>query len=355
METYSTLGPILLDIEGASLTAEDKEILRHPHVGGVIFFSRNYHDPHQLTELVKEIRQLRPQLLLTVDQEGGRVQRFKDGLTTLPALGILGASLDQGYDLAYLIKLAEHLGFLMALEVRALGVDLSFAPVLDLNRGISEVIGNRALHRDPYNVTSLARAYIKGMHRAGMQAVGKHFPGHAAVAPDSHFALPEDLRPLTEVKEDIIPFEELITLNLLAGIMPAHIVYPAVDSLPVGFSEQWLEHILRQQFAFAGAIISDDLSMEGAKQIGNYAKRAQQALAAGCNFILICNNRAGAIEAIEKINDQPNNLSLQRRTLLHGRGAPPSLSSLKELETWKEAFTGVQELCGLMDARISVS
>lgn len=344
VKSYSSVGPVILDLAGLELTPEDKEILLHPHVGGVIFFSRNYQEPEQLIQLIKQIRELRSNLLLCVDQEGGRVQRFKEGLTRLPPLRLLGKCLENSpRQLNVVTHIAEKLGFLMALEVRSLGVDLSFAPVLDLDRGISEVIGDRAFHSQPQMVTTLARAYIKGMNQAGMQAVGKHFPGHGGVAPDSHFTLPEDTRSFTALEEDYLPFVEL-SAKQLAGIMPAHIVYPAVDELPVGFSVRWLQNILRQQFKFSGAIVSDDLSMEGAKFIGDYPQRAQLALRAGCDYVLVCNNRQGAIEVVETIKDNADETAIQRRQRLFPTCPSSSFKELKTSKGWQEAYSGVEAL-----------
>lgn len=284
-------GPVIADISGLTLTQQESEFLLHRYLGGIILFSRNYQDITQLKKLISSIRAIRPELLICVDQEGGRVQRLVEGFTKLPPLHTIGQYLDKlGLDTAK--KLANLLGYLMAKEVRAIGIDLSFAPVLDLHRGISEIIGNRALHRDPTKVAELAAEYINGMHQAGMPATGKHFPGHGAVAIDSHLGLPVDDRDFDEIEEDMFPFAKLA--QKLDAIMPAHIVFSKIDTQPVGFSTLWLKQILRQTLKFEGVIFSDDLTMEGAAGLGDYPTRAKCALEAGCDFVLVCNNAEGA-------------------------------------------------------------
>ncbi len=340
------LGPVLLNVEGLHLTDEDKDILMHPNVGGVIFFSRNYESPLQLSALVKEIRAIRSNLLLCVDQEGGRVQRFIKGMTRLPQLRILGDRLEGNPSaLPAVLNMAEKLGALMALEVRSLGVDLSFAPVLDLDNGISEIIGNRAFHSDPETVAKLANAYIKGMHSAGMRATGKHFPGHGSVALDSHLGLPIDTRTKAEINVDMSAFRLVIEKGLDA-IMPAHIVYPEMDPLPAGFSPYWLQTVLRQQLKFDGAIISDDLSMGGAVGMGSYADRALRALEAGCDYLLVCNHREGAIETLEAIKDTADVTTHRRRKSLLAAGETPNWQSLAGSSEWQTAHAVVDELVG---------
>ena len=332
-----SLGPVMIDIAGTVLTAEDREWLSHPRVGGIILFTRNYASVEQLKALVEEIHALRsPRLLVAVDHEGGRVQRFREGFTRLPAVAGLGAIYDR--DPRQALRLAELAGWLMAAELRVVGVDFSFAPVLDLGRGISTVIGDRAFHATPQGVARLAQAYVTGMRNAGMAATGKHFPGHGAVAADSHLALPVDDRSLEEITtEDIYPFRTLITHGL-AGIMPAHVVYPQVDSLPAGVSRFWLGEVLRTRLGFSGVIFSDDLSMVGVAGIGSYADRAHAALAAGCDMVLVCNNRAGAIEVLQALESYDQPLTHLRLVRMHGREGGYS-ANLRYDATWRTAVT----------------
>lgn len=338
------MGPVILDIEGLQLTEEDKEVISHPLVGGIIFFKRNYESPEQLIRLVNEIRAIRPQLLLCVDQEGGRVQRFTNGLTKLPKLRALGEIVDESKShLPHAEHLSRQLGQLMALEIRSLGVDLSFAPVLDLDRGMSEVIGDRAFHSDSKIVSSLAKSYIHGMGSVGMQAVGKHFPGHGAVVLDSHHALPIDERSMSDIKEDMAPFQYL-SQHGMAGVMPAHIIYSQIDSLPVGFSELWLKTILREQCGFQGTIVSDDLSMEGAATMGDYSERAHSALSAGCDFVLVCNHRAEAQFVLDNLKCESSALNIRNRLNLLAKGPSPAWKELKQSKIWLASSQVLLEL-----------
>lgn len=285
------LGPLMIDIAGTALSELDRQRLCHPLVGGMILFSRNYENPEQLTRLCAEIHALRnPPLPIAVDHEGGRVQRFREGFTCLPPMRVLGDWWDRDPQAA--LAAAHDMGYVLAAELRARGVDLSFAPVLDLDHGRSEVIGNRAFHRNPQAVSALAGALIDGLHKAGMIACGKHFPGHGHVAADSHVAIPCDERSLAELTEDMAPYRGLA----LDGVMPAHVIYPKVDSQPAGFSSRWLK-ILREELSFDGVIFSDDLSMEGASVAGDIVARAEAAWAAGCDMLLVCN----APEAVEAL------------------------------------------------------
>ncbi len=307
---------LMLDLDGPQLSQEEEEILRHPGVGGVILFSRNFVDVGQVQALVGAIRAQRSDLLLAVDQEGGRVQRFQDGMTRLPALGALG---DLWKSQPTEAEEAAHLlGWLMATEILALGIDISFAPVLDLNPGVSAIIGRRAVHADPVVVISVLQAYVEGMHAAGMAATGKHFPGHGSVAEDSHVAIPVDRRSMEAVESyDLIPFVALV--DQLQGIMPAHVIYERVAPDPAGFSAFWLQEILRRRLGFAGMIFSDDLSMEGATVLGSFADRARGALHAGCDMVLVCNNRAGALDVLAALEQEDMPANPWRRTAMLGR------------------------------------
>lgn len=338
------MGPIILDLTGLELSFEERDLLKHPQVGGVIFFQRNFESISQLENLISQIHSHSKQpLLLTVDQEGGRIQRFQERFTRLPALGLIGDRYNQSPNIA--IQLAEAHGWLLASELLAVGVDLSFAPVLDLNNNLNEVIGLRALHSDPTIVTTLGRAVITGMHRAGMCSVGKHFPGHGSVSADTHTHFTVDDRDYQTIeKQDLIPFAQLSPY--LDGIMASHIVYNQVDPLPCGFSHYWLQTILRKQLNYTGAIFTDDLSMKAVQHIGTIAERIQLALQAGCNGLLVCNSRKDAILALEFLERSPeltklyNSQYLQklfpRRTL--------ALSALQQTYTWRSAVNLLKPL-----------
>lgn len=309
------MGPIICDIAGLELNAEDKMILDHPLVGGLILFSRNYESLEQLTELVTSVRQLRPELLITVDQEGGRVQRLKKDFSRLPPLGSLGHLLDSGLiEKSKVLQYAEYLGQLMAIEIRRVGIDISFAPVVDCDKGLSEIIGDRAFHSDPFIITELARAYILGMEKANMSATLKHFPGHGGVIPDSHEELPIDSRTLVDIKKDSLPFKNLIEAPIanIRAVMTAHIIFEAVDALPVSFSAVWLQTILREELGFKGAIVSDDLSMKATLYLGDMSTRAHLALEAGCDGILICNDREGVKQVLSTLKDTRPEISRDR-------------------------------------------
>lgn len=307
------IGPIMADIEGLSLTAIDREILSHPLVGAVLLFTRNYENRQQLSSLIKDIRALNKAMLIAVDHEGGRVQRFREGFSRLPAVGLFANQ--YATDSALAMQQAKQSGFLMAKELIEMDIDFSFAPVLDLDYGHSEIIGDRSFGRESQQVISLAGAYISGMHQAGMAATGKHFPGHGFVSADSHLALPVDHREFSEIKaNDLQPFIQL--LHNLQAIMPAHIVYEQVDSLPAGFSRQWLQGILRNELQFDGAIISDDLNMAGAHVIGDMVARFDAAMAAGCDMAIIANNREGVTQVLDQTTYVPTLYNYQRLRIM---------------------------------------
>jgi len=295
-------GRLMLDLEGPTLSPAEAQLLRNPDVGGVILFSRNLTSRDQLIDLVADVRKAAPQLLIAVDQEGGRVQRFRDGFTPLPAMQVLGDITAEQPDKG--LALARDVGWLMASEIIACGLDISFAPVLDIDRSTSSIIGDRAFADQPQLVIEVAQAFIAGMGEAGMRATGKHFPGHGGIAADSHLEAPVDTRTFDQLKNrDMQPFIQLS--EQLGGIMPAHITYPEVDSLPVGFSAFWLQQVLRRQLGFQGVIFSDDLSMKGADIAGSYVDKARLALSAGCDMILVCNNPQGAREVLEFMAQNP--------------------------------------------------
>lgn len=333
-----TLGPVMLDIHGPALTAEDRELLVHPNVGGVILFSRNYESPEQLRHLTGEIHALRrPELIIAVDQEGGRVQRFREGFTPLPAAHLLGRHHDLARERG--LQLAETCGWLMAAELRDAGVDLSFAPVLDLDLGLSEVIGDRAFHRDPEIVARLAGRFAAGMRHAGMAPVGKHFPGHGGVIADSHHVLPEDRRPYADLLDDMRPYDVLVSEGL-AGVMAAHVVYARLDRMPAGFSRWWLGTELRIRLRFQGAIFSDDLSMAGAAVAGSPAERALLALEAGCDVVLVCNDRAAAIAVVEALGDWCEPAKQLRLARLRGRRR--TAEPLRDAPQWQQAVACIR-------------
>lgn len=338
------LGPVMVGIEGTTLDAGARELLAHPLAGGVILFRRNYESPAQLAALVREIRGLRhPPLLVAVDQEGGRVQRFREGLTRLPPPAAIGAL--HRVDPRQGLGAAERIAWLMAAELRTLGVDLSFAPVLDLDRGRAAVIGDRAFGGDPEAVAVLGRAWMRGAHAAGMAAVGKHFPGHGGVSGDSHLALPEDPRPLAELAlEDLMPFERLVRAGL-PGVMAAHVLYSAVDPRPATFSRRWIGGVLRGELGFQGAVFSDDLGMRAAEIAGAPPERAQAALAAGCDMVLACTpGLAGAV--LEGLAWDPDPVAGLRLARLHARHrAAPDLDALRRDRRWREAASLAARLC----------
>ena len=294
-------GRLMLDLAGTELTTEEQQILQSPQVGGVILFARNIQSREQVTALNAQIRQASANLLIAVDQEGGRVQRLRDGFTPLPPMQLLADSVVQNPEVG--VQLVRDTGWLMASEVLACGFDISFAPVLDVDRDTSSIIGDRAFSDQPEMVITLAQAFIEGMNEAGMAATGKHFPGHGGIVADSHLEAPVDHRSWQQLLDhDLKPFVALS--KQLAGVMPAHITFPAVDPDSVGFSGFWLQQVLRQQLSFDGVIFSDDLSMKGADVAGGYIDKAQLALNAGCDMILVCNCPEGAREVLQMMEHQ---------------------------------------------------
>lgn len=334
-----TLGPVMLDLEGPGLRPEERELLKRPEVGGVILFARNVEHARQVRELCDGIRRIRPELLLAIDQEGGRVQRLHEGVTRLPAMGRLGR--DFASDPEATLKLCLDAGWLLGMEMAACGLDLSFAPVLDVDTGISSVIGDRSFSHDPHGVAAMAGAFINGLHQAGMASVGKHFPGHGGVAADSHLELPIDPRPLNELRQhDLIPFAELA--SQLDGVMPAHVVYSAFDARPAGFSTSWLG-LLRESLGFKGTIFSDDLGMAGAGFAGAPAERALAALDAGCDMVLVCNDRAAALEVLDACQGRTTRLATRLR---YGR-ARPELGALEALGRWRRVHARLESMATL--------
>lgn len=331
------IGAVMLDLKTQQIDATEREILQHPNVGGLIYFARHFESAQQITELSKEIRSIRPNLILAVDQEGGRVQRFKEGFSRLPPMSIFGEHYQENPEQA--LQYAEQIGWLMAAEMQAVGVDISFAPVLDMDYGTSDVIGNRAFSGKTDEITALAGGFIQGMRRAGMASTGKHFPGHGFVAEDSHIAQPVDKRSLQAIEtSDLQPFKALMAKGLDA-VMPAHVVYPAVDDLPAGFSPIWIEQYLRQTLGFDGVVFSDDLSMDGAccgDAKADVVKRADYALNAGCDMVLICNDSVLAEQLTEKLC-VPEQWSNRRLIRMQGAFHYDGLNTLKAAPEYQTA------------------
>jgi beta-N-acetylhexosaminidase len=313
-----SLGPLMLDVAGTSLTATDREVLAHPLVGSVVLFTRNYVDPAQLQALVADIRSVRsPAVLIAVDHEGGRVQRFRAGFSELPPLRRIGHAFDA--DAPQGLAMARALGWLMAAELAACGLDFSFAPCVDLDYGLSEIIGDRAFHAHAQAVGQLAIAYMHGMRDAGMAATAKHFPGHGAVVADSHVALPVDRRELVDMEQDLLPYRRLIA-NGLPAVMVAHVLYTAVDSVPASFSRRWIHGVLRTELEFRGLVFADDLTMAGAAAVGDLVQRAERALAAGCDVLPVCNDRPGAERLLDRLRVEIDPASQLRLVRMRGRG-----------------------------------
>ena len=327
-------GPVVVDVLGPVLTDDDRERIRHPAAGAVILFARNYENPEQLAALTADIeRQREPGLPVCVDHEGGRVQRFKEGFTAIPPMRTLGRQWDRDREKGR--ELATSIGYIIASELGAHGVDFSFAPVLDLDYGGSSVIGDRALHFDPTAVGSLGACLVKGLAQGGVGAVAKHFPGHGYAEADSHVAVPRDDRMFKEIaRKDIAPYKAVIEAGL-AGVMPAHVIYPQVDPQPAGYSAHWLQEVLRKQLGFQGIVFSDDLSMEGAAVAGGPPERARAAIAAGCDMVLLCNNPAGLDALLQSLAEVPlgNQAGLERMRKQGGRDLRKSVAYREAQET----------------------
>lgn len=333
------IGALMLDIAGTELTQEDIQLLQAPQVGGMILFSRNIESPPQVRALTDHMRRIRPDILIAVDQEGGRVQRLKQGFSLLPAMGRLGDLYNTQPQKA--VALAEQCGWLMAIEVLAVGIDFSFAPVLDLN-DVSDVIGDRSFAQNIQDIVPLASAFMQGMKRAGMANTGKHFPGHGSVKADSHVAAPVDSRSFEDIyAKDMQTFIQL--MPQLDALMPAHVIYDQIDSNPAGFSPYWIQTILRQKLKFDGVLFSDDLTMQAACVVGGADARIQAALKAGCDMGLVCNDRSAACTALEGINylALPNQERLER---MRGKIPQLQLSTILELgDEWKKVRDTVEE------------
>lgn len=347
------LGPVMLDVEGVELNDADIRRLKHPLVGGVILFARNFKSPAQLKTLTDEIHAIRqPPLLIAVDHEGGRVQRFREGFTRIPPMRELGRLWDINPSKAR--RIAEQAGWVLAAELRAHGVDFSFTPVLDMGYGESQVIGDRAFHHDPQAINELAYALMQGLKRGGMSAVGKHFPGHGYVAADSHVAIPVDERHFDDIAQrDMQTFKKLIDDGIPA-IMPAHVVYPNVDDKPAGFSERWLQKVLRQRLGFNGVIFSDDLAMEGAVVAGDVTQRALAALRAGCDMVLLCNRPDLADELLAKLKWDISAQSLARLARMHGARKPLGVAALRNNAEFIDAVRTVSAI-GSQDGELSLA
>jgi beta-N-acetylhexosaminidase len=338
-----SLGPLMIDLLGAAITAEEREMMRHPLVGGVILFTRNYVDPEQLAALVSAIHAERsPPLIVAVDHEGGRVQRFRAGFSILPPARRIGQEFD--LDARAGLELARRMGWLMAAELRYHGIDISFAPDVDLDYGVSEIIGDRAFHARPEVVGQLAVAYMHGMRDAGMAATAKHFPAHGAVVADSHLSLPVDRRDLPDLSDDFSPYTRMIA-NGLPAVMMAHVLFPAVDSAPASLSSRWIRDVLRGDLRFQGVVFTDDLSMGGAAAAyGDIVTRARQALAAGCDMLPVCNNRASVVTLLDRLDVEPEPASRLRLVRMHGKdglvrkhGKAISRQELTSLPEWKRS------------------
>jgi beta-N-acetylhexosaminidase len=330
-----SLGPLMIDLLGTSVSAEEHELLRHPLVGGVLLFTRNYVDSDQLIQLVEVIHASRgPPLIVAVDHEGGRVQRFRKGFSVLPPAHRIGHEYD--LDPKAGLELAHRMGWLMAAELRAHGVDISFAPCVDLDYGVSEIIGDRSFHARAEVVGPLAVAYTRGMREAGMAATAKHFPAHGAVVADSHQSLPVDRRDLPDLANDLAPYYRLIA-NGLPAVMVAHVLFPAVDAAPASLASRWIRDVLRGDMRFQGVVFTDDLSMgAAAAAYGDIVTRARHALAAGCDMLPVCNNRQGVVALLDGLDVEPDPTSRLRLVRMHGKDRF-SRQELTSLPQWRKS------------------
>jgi beta-N-acetylhexosaminidase len=332
----------MIDLRGTAIAADEREWLESPLVGGVILFTRNFASREQITELVADLHAIRqPPLLVTVDHEGGRVQRFREPFFRLPPFRALGRLHDE--DPAAALKVAESFGWLMAAELRAVGIDMSFTPCVDLDLGLSEVIGDRALHAEPRVVAALARRIAAGAKRAGMATTAKHFPTHAGARSDSHTEFAVDRRAYDELADDLVPYRELIA-NGLQAVMIAHVSFPSVDEAPASLSKWWIEEQLRDVLGFTGAVITDDVSMAGAAVVGSVEERVRRALGAGCDLVLLCGSPTEVPRVLEALEGYENPSAQLRLTRLHGRGGL-DWDSLHASADWRAAQAAVAPLC----------
>ena len=342
MKLKLPLGPVMTDIAGLVLSDIDTSRLQHPLIGGVILFARNFESPAQLKRLTASIHALRdPALPIAVDHEGGRVQRFREGFTAIPPMRALGERWNQSQEEA--LEIAASVGHVIGAELIAHGVDFSFTPVLDVDWGESGVIGDRAFHSRPEVISQLARALVSGLASAGMISVGKHFPGHGNVRADSHHEIPVDGRSFEQIWDtDLVPFRDLAD-GTMAAVMPAHVIYPAVDGQPAGFSAKWLKDILRGRMGFDGIIFSDDLSMEGASVAGNITQRAHAALTAGCDMVLICNDPAKADELLAGLTADGLTATVEQSHRLHRMHAK-SMAGMLDTSHYEAARNAIAAL-----------
>lgn len=338
------LGPVVLDPAGLALTDDDRKRLLHPATGGVILFAHNFQNVAQLTDLTSEIRGLRtPELFICVDHEGGRIQRFREGFTALPAMRQVGVLWQRDRDAGR--RCAQAIAYIAAAELAAHGLDFSFAPVLDLDYGGSSVIGDRALHYDPNAVGILAAEIVNGFAAGGMRAVGKHFPGHGFATADSHVAVPRDERDVAAImKKDVAPYRAAIDAGL-GGVMPAHVIYPKADAEPAGYSKYWLQEVLREKLGFQGLVFSDDLGMEGASTAGGIPERAKMALAAGCDMVLLCQNPEGQERLLDSLENTPMEEPERAEQMRHVGGR-----DLRKSVAYREAMQSLQEVLQKMEA-----